>query len=182
MALYWKYLYCCGLTAHQIQFSIIYNYRIECEGKIIMKHSLPEDYRAIADEIRKHIVTIQDKTDDVDKAVVDKYGSFCEYYAFLRVIHDLNNSEIIKRGDIERSYYYQIMKGNRNPSRDKVLRICIGAKLDQKEASHLLLASDYSPLYEFRIRDLIIMTALTKQLDVVETNMLLDEFGVETLK
>lgn len=153
------------------------------KGEVFMERSLSENFKAVADELKIKISMIKNSSmKESHKYAVNKYGSFSEYYCFLRNSYNLNNSDIIKRGDIERSYYYQIVKGNRKPSRDKVIRVCLGANLDPDEASLLLMASDYSPLYDFRIRDLIIKTALIKKFDVVGTNMLLDEFDVEPLK
>lgn len=148
-----------------------------------MQNSLPEDLKVVAEEIIRRINEAEETEEKGDqiKATIE-YGSFCEYYKYLRERYNLSNSEIIKRGDIERSYYYQIIKGNRNPSRDKIIRICLGARLDPEEACMLLLASDYSTLYDFRVRDIVLRTALIYQLDVLGTNMLLDEFNVEPLK
>ncbi|HLS54098.1 MAG TPA: hypothetical protein VK031_09005, partial [Tissierellaceae bacterium] len=41
---------------------------------------------------------------------------------------DIKKSEIIRNADIYRTYGYEILNGSKLPSRDKLLRICIGNK------------------------------------------------------
>ena len=109
--------------------------------------------------------------------VEEDLNTFCSYYCALEKVCNRSNAEIIRNSDIEKSYYYQIMKGNRIPSRDKVIRLCIGAGLSVEETNYALILNDNAPLYLCRHRDRGIAYAINKGLSVTETNLLLDELG-----
>ena len=101
--------------------------------------------------------------------------TFSSYFNSLRSVKDQKNSDIIRNSDIEKSYYYQIIKGKRIPGRDKIISLCIGAGLNQEETSYALILNENAPLYMRKRRDRIIAFALKERLSVTETNLLLDE-------
>jgi transcriptional regulator with XRE-family HTH domain len=90
--------------------------------------------------------------------------------------------ELIRRSSLERSYYYQIMKGKRHPSRDKILRLCIGAGLTLRETTRALELSENAPLYPKSRRDIIITVAINQSATVIDTNLLLFEYGEKALE
>ncbi len=111
----------------------------------------------------------------------DEERSFIDYYRSLEKVMRMPNSEIIKNGDLEKSYFYQILKGNRIPGRDKVIRLCLGAGLTVEETSQALILNENAPLYLKKKRDRILAFAVKKGLSVTETNLLLDEKGEQPL-
>ena len=123
----------------------------------------------------------KNELDQILKGTTEENDSFFSYFCSLDQVKTKTNAEIIRNSDIEKSYYYQIMKGNRVPSRNKVLRLCIGAGLSAEETSHALILNENAPLYLKRKRDKILSYALEKGLTVTETNILLDERGETTL-
>ena len=69
-----------------------------------------------------------DNTKDMEKfmeepKVIDSFKNFPDYFRSLSAVQQLESGELIQRSGLERSFYYQVMKGTRNPSRDKVLRL-----------------------------------------------------------
>ena len=85
-----------------------------------------------------------DNTQDMEKfmeqpKVTDSFKTFPEYYRSLPRVKETTDSALIELSGIERSYYYQIMKGKRHPSRDKILRLCIGAGLTLRETTRALI-------------------------------------------
>ena len=125
----------------------------------------------------------RDKKNELDQILrgAEENDSFFSYFCSLDQVKTKTNAEIIRNSDIEKSYYYQIMKGNRVPSRNKVLRLCIGAGLSAEETSHALILNENAPLYLKRKRDKILSYAIENGLTVTETNILLDEHGETTL-
>ena len=119
----------------------------------------------------------KNELDQILKGTTEEKDSFFTYFCSLDQVKAKTNAEIIRNSDIEKSYYYQIMKGNRVPSRNKVLRLCIGAGLSAEETSHALILNENAPLYLKRKRDKILSYAIEKGLTVTETNILLDEQG-----
>ena len=93
----------------------------------------------------------------------------------------VENSELIQKSGLERSYYYQVMKGTRSPGRDKVLRLCIAAGLSLRETTRALELSGNAPLYPKNRRDIIITVAINQSASVDDANLLLYKYGEEPL-
>ena len=113
--------------------------------------------------------------------VTDSYKTFVEYFRSLENVKELSDSELIKLSGVEKSYYYQIMKGTRNPSRDKVLCLCIGAGLDVEETTRALELNESAILYPMNKRDIIISVAINQHASVMDTNLLLDKYNEKPL-
>lgn len=115
----------------------------------------------------------------MDKSMI--HGDFVDYFRSLPEFKNISDSKLIDLSGIEKSYYYQIMKKKRKPSRDKLLRLCIGAGLTLTETSNLLQLSEYAVLYPKKKRDVIISVAINQHITVIETNLLLDKYHEDVL-
>ncbi len=127
-----------------------------------------------------------DNTRDMEKfmeepKVVDSFKNFPDYFRSLPSVQKYDSSELIQRSGLERSFYYQVMKGTRNPSRDKVLRLCIGAGLSLRETTRALELSGNAPLYPKNRRDIILTVAINQNASVDDANLLLYKYGEEPL-
>ena len=76
---------------------------------------------------------------------------------------------------LPRTYAYQILRGPKNPGREKVLALCLAAKMDYEETQRALALADAGKLYSRRKEDSIIIFALEQKLSVLQTNELLYE-------
>ena len=104
-----------------------------------------------------------------------------EYLKNLLDEKHLNQTEIIKRSGLNREYAYHIFEGNRkNPSRPKVLAIGIAMGLSLDEMQYLLKYAKQNPMYPRNPWDSVIIFAVERQFNVLETNELLYQAG-ETL-
>ena len=90
-------------------------------------------------------------------------------------------ARVISEAQIERSYGYQIFRGIRKPSRDKILQIAFGMHLNMEETTKLLRIAGRSPLYPRLKRDAIIAYCLKEQLSVYQTQEYLGEYGLSLL-
>ena len=113
--------------------------------------------------------------------VTDGYHDFPAYYNSLAAVQALGSSELIRQSGLERSYYYQVMKGSRNPGRDKILRLCLAAGLTLRETTRALELSGNAPLYPRRRRDIILTVAINQKAGVIDANLLLDKYGEDPL-
>jgi transcriptional regulator with XRE-family HTH domain len=113
--------------------------------------------------------------------ITDHFQSFPEYYQSLEAVQTIGNSDLIAKSGLERSYYYQVMKGTRQPGRDKVLRLCLAAGLSLRETTRALELSGNAVLYARSRRDIILTVAVNQQASVIDTNLLLDKYGEEPL-
>ena len=117
-----------------------------------------------------------------DLEVSDCHKTFREYFRSLPQVHALTDTEMIQKSGIEKSYYYQIMKGTKNPGRDKVLRLCIGAGLSTRETIRCLELNGNALLYPKNRRDIILSVAIKQKASVDDANLLLDKYGEDPLK
>ena len=79
---------------------------------------------------------------------------------------------------------YNILNGDKkNPGRDKVIALCIGAEMNYSQTQRGLEIAKAAPLYPKDERDVRIAVAINKGIrSVTEVNLLLDQCGVEPLK
>lgn len=90
-------------------------------------------------------------------------------------------AQAIKRSGLHEIYAYQIFAGKKSPSRDKVIALCLGMRLDVEEAQHLLQIAGAAALYPRISRDSIILFALKKGLSAMECDEMLYELQERTL-
>ena len=114
--------------------------------------------------------------------VADGFKTFSAYYLSLIREKGLADMELIRRSGIEKSYYYQIVKGSKKPGRDKALRLCLAAELSLRETTRALELSENAALYPKRRRDIILSVAVNQHATVDEANMLLSKYGEEELR
>ncbi len=93
----------------------------------------------------------------------------------------LSAKEMIRRTGLERSYFYHILNGQKNPGRNMVLRICFGLDLSLQEFNRMLRLAGLSELYSRRRRDAALIYAVTRQYSMEKANDLLNEAGEEPL-
>lgn len=88
---------------------------------------------------------------------------------------------VIKQASIERTYGHQIFNGTRNPSRDKVIQLAFGFKLDVDGTQKLLKVAQKSLLYPKIKRDAAIIYCLTNKKDIIEMQSVLETLGLTLL-
>lgn len=81
---------------------------------------------------------------------------------------DLN--VIFQRGQLKQSYAYQILNGQRAPTRDKIIQFAFGMKLGLEETNALLSTATKEPLYAKRPRDAAIIHALLHKQRIGQVN------------
>lgn len=93
----------------------------------------------------------------------------------------LNKSRVLDKANIAKPYGYQIFKGEKHPSRDKLIELSFGMELSIEETNRLLKQAGYSALYPRITRDAIIISAIVKKKTLIDTNADLDELGEDAL-
>lgn len=133
-----------------------------------------------------NILSKIDNTREMEKfmqesKVTDSFKNFADYFHSLPAVQQLESGELIRKSGLERSYYYQVMKGTRSPSRDKILRLCIAAGLTLRETTRALELGGCAPLYPKNRRDIILTVAVNQSASVDDTNLLLYKYGEDPL-
>ena len=102
-----------------------------------------------------------------------------QYLQLLLEDKGLTKLEVIRRSYLDRHYAYHIFSGTRqNPSRNKVLAIANAMNLNLDETQALLQHSRHCSLCPRSPTDSIIIYAIHQNLDVIQTNALLEQFGL----
>ena len=120
-----------------------------------------------------------------------KFPSAVDYLNYLLDLKGITNkADFIKKTNLERTYVYHILNGNKNPGRDKLIILALAAQANITETQNLLITETQNllkyagerPLYVRDRRDGLIFYAIEhgKNLDAV--NILLDENNLEILK
>lgn len=111
------------------------------------------------------------------------FSSMSEYLELLINEKGLKKSDIIRDGNIDRNYAYQIFNGTKlNPSRNKILMIAFGMHLNIEETRKLLKICELSDLYPRSPRDGAILFCLHRNTSLVDTNEMLSDLGLEILE
>ena len=113
--------------------------------------------------------------------VAESCQSFRQYFQSLPAVQNMDSGDLIQKSGLERSYYYQVMKGTRRPGRDKVLRLCLGAGLTLRQTTRALELSGNAVLYPRNRRDIILTVAINQKAGVDDANILLFNYGEDPL-
>lgn len=109
-----------------------------------------------------------------DKSLSECLGELLEEKGLARI-------DVVREAGLNETFGYQIFKGQRNPSRNKVLQIAFAMHLDLRETNRLLRAAGVNDLYCKNRRDAIVIFCLDKGYTLRKTDEELYRFGEETL-
>jgi predicted transcriptional regulator len=109
-----------------------------------------------------------------------------ELIAFFRFLQkeieerNIKPARILKDSNLNKNTYYAILRGERKPSRNKVIQLAFGMNYSVKETNDLLWRAGYVYLNKTEnFRDTIIDTCLENNLDIHDTEDMLQELGEE---
>lgn len=105
--------------------------------------------------------------------------SFKEVFEKILVQKGLSRGELIKKTLLDRTYAYQILNGQRNASKDKIIQLCLASNCSLEETNRLLTLSQNPKLYARSKRDSLIIFAINNFYSVMQTNELLDKYQQE---
>lgn len=109
------------------------------------------------------------------------------FYQYLRQIADIKGmpmSKVVARSKVNKNYVYNITGGSkRNPGRDKIIALCIGACMTYEETNKALEIGGHCRLSVRDERDVRIAVAInTGKADVAALNEYLRQNGLQPLK
>ena len=124
-------------------------------------------------------------TDDLSQALmaesnIDSYlrenqpffagQSIAELLAVYYERTDLSKAALARKAGMSEVYLHQVFAGRRNPSRDRLLCLCVGLETSLEEAQQLLKLASYAPLYPRLKRDAIISYGIVHHMALGEIN------------
>lgn len=124
-----------------------------------------------------------------EEAFIKKYVSndsgikFHEYLQEYIVGNDLSMATVMNNSRLNKNYGYNIVNGTRkNPGRDKVLALCIGAGMPFDAVQQALKLANHPLLDPRNERDIRIAVSINKCInDVIKVNLKLAENNLEPL-
>ena len=137
------------------------------------------------DDLMNVLVNLQNQ-DQLDSFLTDQETNhnlppFHEYYSTLDKVRQSKKADLMRASGIERSYFYQLIDGRKQPGRDKVIALGLAASLSLKEILRCLELAHQPLLYSRDKRDSILIFAIQNAKTVAETNDLLFEYGESIL-
>lgn len=109
------------------------------------------------------------------------HTTFSAYLSELCARKKLVPERIIKAAQIDRTYGHQLFNGTRKPSRDKIIQLAFGFGMTVEEAQQLLRIAEKPPLYPKIKRDAAILFCLSKKMNALETQNLLESLDLTLL-
>lgn len=98
------------------------------------------------------------------------------YLADILRSNGMSSREYIMKMNLDRSYGYQLLNGNRKPSREILIRTAILFHFDLEETQRLLKIGKREILYPRVRKDAIAIFAIEKQLSLLEYQELEDAY------
>lgn len=95
---------------------------------------------------------------------------------------DMKKSDIINKADIGYTFFYDILKGKKHPSRDTLIRIFIAMRLDIDTCQEALRMYEWAALYPKIKRDSILIYCLAHNFSLQQSEELLEKNGEKALK
>lgn len=106
---------------------------------------------------------------------------FSEYISALCKERGECPARVIARAGIERSFGYQVFRGDRKPSRDTVLLLAFGFEADVALTQSLLKRAGHSALYPRVRRDVVIAYSLRCGICLADTQGTLADLGLPAI-
>ncbi|WP_417094534.1 helix-turn-helix domain-containing protein [Intestinimonas timonensis] len=96
--------------------------------------------------------------------------SIAELLALYHERTNLSKAALARKAGMSEVYLHQVFAGRRNPSRDRLLCLCVGLETSLEEAQRLLKLASYAPLYPRLKRDAIISYGIVHHMALGEIN------------
>lgn len=96
--------------------------------------------------------------------------------------YGVSKKELIIRANLERGYAYQIIRGERAPSRDRLIQLAIGVGATLDETQILLKRGGKNELYPRVKRDAALIFCIEKRYSIIDTQLFLSERNLPLLK
>ena len=93
----------------------------------------------------------------------------------------ITKSSLAEHSGMSEVYLYQVLSRKRNPSRSRIICLCIGLGATLEETQDLLHSSGQAVLYPRSRSDAIIMYGIMNGMDLYNINELLFRQGEDTL-
>lgn len=135
------------------------------------------------ENILRTVKSEDDIREYMKKYAKSSYITFAEYFNSYLINNELDYPVVMDRSNISKNYFYNIINGDRNPGRDKIIALCIGAGMSCHETNRALKIAKEGVLYPKDPRDARIMICINNGIKTVtELNIILDDNNLQLIK
>ncbi len=121
---------------------------------------------------------LESHIDSLDGVASRGYGSYLQQYL---AEHDISVTSLSRLAFMDRSYCYQIIRGEKHPGRDKIVAIALACGMTLEETQRGLEIASEGILYSRSRRDSVLIYAVNNKFSVVSANALLEQYKETTL-
>ena len=89
----------------------------------------------------------------------------------------ISKSSVINKSDFSYSYFYEVIRGKKIPTKDKIVRLSLAMELTIEECQQALKISGHSFLSPTNRRDSILIYAIEHKKTLLQCNNLLNKYG-----
>ena len=104
-----------------------------------------------------------------------------DYFQQLLSKQNVTLADVVNRADLDKDFGRQILNGERKTRRDNYIRLGIAMNLVFHEIQSMLKYVHTGQIYVARQRDAAIMFCIERKYNLMDTQLMLDEFGFEPL-
>ncbi len=98
-----------------------------------------------------------------------------QFWSKVIELSETKKTDIINKADIGYTFFYDIIKGRKHPSRDTIIKIFIALKINVDYCQEALRIYEWAALYPKVKRDSILLYALLHKYSLQQTEELLEE-------
>lgn len=113
------------------------------------------------------------------KQIVDQPLS--EYLCALLAKKGLKRADVVAKTGLDKAYVYQIFAGKKNPSRDKLITIAFGMRLNEEETQRMLCLSGHRELWPKDERDALFLFSVQHGISLEDVHAELARYGLDPL-
>ncbi len=130
------------------------------------------------EELLKELSTVADMKEylagNEEEFITKDFFGYLEEYTRRK---GYDKGEVARLSGLDRFYVYEIYRGRKVPTADKIIALALALELTLEETQHFLMTASRPVLYAKKKRDSVIIFAINNKKTVVETNALLFEAG-----
>jgi len=104
-----------------------------------------------------------------------------DFSSYLNQLFDIKNikkTQFLFITGLTRSYVYAILKGEKKPSRDKLIIMIFGLSCNLEEAYNMLQYAGHQPLYARDLRDTVLLFGIKQKMPLYEVNDILYDLNL----
>ena len=94
---------------------------------------------------------------------------------------DIKKSKLLYDTGLSRSFLYAVLKSEKTPSRNSLIKLIFGMNASLPESYNLLNYAGYQPLYAKDLRDTILIFGLKQKMSLPRVNDILYDLNIEII-